>query len=85
MAVGDMVWLDSKHIPLDLPYKLTAHWFAPFEVTEMNGVQVSFDLPETFGKAHIRSIIADLVFSKLAMRVLVQPTNARHHSWDRLV
>ena len=26
---GDKVWLDSKHIPIDIPYKLTARWFGP--------------------------------------------------------
>jgi len=52
VAVGDRVWLDSKHTPVDIPYKLTARWFGPSEVTEMHGAQFTLDLPETFGKAH---------------------------------
>ena len=44
--------MDSKHTPVDVPYKLTARWFGPFEVLESRGAQVTLDLPETFGKAH---------------------------------
>jgi hypothetical protein len=50
VKVGDKVWLD--HTPVDIPYKLTARWFGPFEVLESRGAQVTLDLPETFGKAH---------------------------------
>ena len=49
---GDKVWLDSKHTPIDLPYKVTDRWFAPFEVLTSDGAAVTLDLPETFGKAH---------------------------------
>ena len=52
MKVIDKVWLDSKHTPVDIPYKLTARWFGLFEVLESRGSQVTLDLPETFGKAH---------------------------------
>jgi hypothetical protein len=52
VKVGDKVWLDSKHTPVDIPYKLTARWFGLFEVLESRGAQVTLDLLETFGKAH---------------------------------
>jgi hypothetical protein len=62
VAVGDKVWLDSKHTPVDIPYKLTARWFGPFEVTSVQGAQVTLDLPETFGKANRRVNIRRLKF-----------------------
>jgi len=52
VRVGDKVWLDSKHTPVDIPYDLTSRWFGPFEVMAVQGAQVTLDLPETFGKAH---------------------------------
>ena len=54
VKVGDKVWLDSRHTPIDIPYKLTAQWFGPFVVTAARGAQVILDLPDTFGKAHRR-------------------------------
>jgi len=54
VKIGDKVWLDSKHTPVDISYKLTARWFGPFEVLESRGAQVTLDLSETFGKAHLR-------------------------------
>jgi len=59
---GDKVWLDSKHTPIDMPYKLTAHWFGPFEVLSSDGAAVMLDLPETFGKAHCNVDIRRLRF-----------------------
>jgi len=51
VRVGDKVWLDSKHTPVDIPYKLTSRWFGPFEVMAVQGAQVTLDLPQTFSKA----------------------------------
>ena len=48
VKVGDKVWLDSKHVPVDVPYKLKSHWFGPFQVLEAAGTQVTLDLPATF-------------------------------------
>jgi len=62
VAVGDKVWLNSKHTPINIPYKLTARWFDPLEVTLVQGAQVTLDLPETFGKAHRRVNICRLKF-----------------------
>ena len=62
VAVGDKVWLDSEHTPVDIPYKLAARWFGPFEVTSVQGAQVTLDLPETLGKAHRRVNICRLKF-----------------------
>jgi hypothetical protein len=59
---GDKVWLDSKHTPIDIPYKLTARWFGPFEVLSSDGAAVTLDLPETFGKAHRKVNIRRLKF-----------------------
>jgi len=30
VVTGDKVWLDSKHTPIDIPYKLSACWFGLF-------------------------------------------------------
>jgi len=49
---GDLVWLDSRHTPNDIPFKLTARWFEPFTVLQVKGAQATLDLPSTFGKAH---------------------------------
>ena len=62
VKVGDKVWLDSKHTPVDIHYKLTARWFGPFEVLESRGAQVTLDLPEIFGKAHHKVNIRRLKF-----------------------
>jgi len=35
IQVGDLVWMDSKHTPNHVPYKLTARWFGPFKVLEV--------------------------------------------------
>ena len=48
VTVEDKVWLDSKHVPVDVPYKLKSHWFGPFQVLEAAGTQVTLDLPATF-------------------------------------
>ena len=64
VKVGDKLWLDSKHTPVDIPYELTARWFGPFEVLESRGAQVTLDLPETFGKAHHKVNIHWLKFCK---------------------
>ena len=37
VVAGDKVWLDSKHTPIDIPYKLTARWFGPFKVLSSDG------------------------------------------------
>jgi len=52
IKVGDLVWMDSKHAPNDVPYKLTARWFGPFKVLEVRGAQAILDLPPSFGKTH---------------------------------
>jgi len=54
VVTGDKVWLDPKHTPIDISYKLTARWFGPFEVLSSDGAAVTLDLPETFGKAHCK-------------------------------
>jgi len=56
------LWLDSKHTPIDIPYKLTARWFGPFEVLSSDGAAVTLDLPEMFGKAHRKVNIRRLKF-----------------------
>ena len=33
----DKVWLDSKHTPIHIPYKLTARWFGPLKVLSSDG------------------------------------------------
>jgi len=46
--------LDSSHVKVAVPYKLTARWFGLFVVLEAKGAQVTLDLPAMFGKAHWR-------------------------------
>ena len=62
VKVGDKVWLDSRHTPIAVPYKLTTRWFGPFVVMEVRGAQVILDLPTTFGKAHRKVNIRRLKF-----------------------
>ena len=54
VKVGDQVWLDSSHVKVAVPYRLTAHLSGLFVVLEAKGAQVTLDLPATFGKAHWR-------------------------------
>ena len=62
LHVGDLVWMDSRHTPNDIPFKLTARWFGPFTVVQVKGAQATLDLPSTFGKAHRQVNIARLKF-----------------------
>ena len=62
LNVGDLVWMDSRHTPNDIPFKLTARWFGPFTVLQVKGAQATLDLPSTFGKAHRQVNIARLKF-----------------------
>jgi uncharacterized protein (DUF2249 family) len=77
VSVGDKVWLDSKHTPVDIPYKLTSRWFGPFEVVAVQGAHVTLDLPETFGKAHWRVNIHRLEFFEAGMRALGSQMHSR--------
>ena len=56
------MWLDSKHTPIEIPYKWAARWFGPFEVLSSDGAAVTLDLPETSGKAHRKVNIQRLKF-----------------------
>jgi len=62
LNVCDLVWMDSRHTPNDIPFKLTARWFRPFTVLQVKGAQATLDLPSTFGKAHRQVNIARLKF-----------------------
>jgi len=62
IKVGDLVWMDSKHTPNDVPYKLTARWFGPFKVLEVRDAQAILDLPPSFGKTHNRINMSRLKF-----------------------
>ena len=62
LNVGDLVWLDSRHTPNDIPFQLTARWFGPFTVLQVKGAQATLDLPSTFGKAHRQVNISRLKF-----------------------
>ena len=52
ITAGDLVWMDSKHTPNDVHYKLLVQWFGPFRVLEVRGTQTILDLPPSFGKTH---------------------------------
>jgi len=62
VKVGDQVWLDSSHVKVAVPYRLTAHLSGLFVVLEAKGAQVTLDLPATFGKAQQRANIRCLKF-----------------------
>ena len=62
VKVGDQIWLDSSHVKVAVPYKLTARWSGPFVVLETKGAQVTLNLPATFGKAHRRVNVRRLKF-----------------------
>ena len=59
-----MIWYgwiyDTLPTPNDIPFKLTARWFRPFTVLQVQGAQATLDLPSTFGKAHSQVNIARL-------------------------
>jgi len=52
LNVGDLVWVVPRHMPNDIPFKLTARWFGPFTVLQVKGAQDTLDFSSTFGKAH---------------------------------
>jgi len=62
LNVSDLVWMDSRHTPNDIPFKLTARWFGPFTVLQVKGARTTLDLPSTFGKAYRQVNIAHLKF-----------------------
>jgi len=62
LNVGDLLWMDSRHTPNDIPFKLTARWFGPFTVLQVKGAQATLDLPSTFSKAHRQVNIVRLEF-----------------------
>jgi len=62
LHVGDLVWMDSRHTPNDIPFKLIARWFGPFTVFQVKGAQATLDIPSTFGKPHRQVNIARLNF-----------------------
>ena len=62
IKVGDLVWMDSKHTPNDVPYELTARWFGLFRVLEVRGGQAILDLPPSFDTTHNRINMPRLKF-----------------------
>ena len=90
LNVGDLVWLDSRHTPNDIPFKLTARWFGLFAVLQVKGAQVTPDVPSTFGKAHREVNISRLKFfesrdSKLGpANVCPQPLGVPHYKIKRI-
>jgi len=62
LKVGDLVWMDSKHTPNDVPCKFTTQWFGSFKVLEVRGAQAILDLPPSFGKTHNRINMSLLKF-----------------------
>ena len=60
VKVADQLWLNSSHVKVAVPYKLTARLFVPFVVLEAKGAHLTLDLPASFGKAHRRVHISRL-------------------------
>ena len=82
IKVGDVVWMDSKHTPNDVPYKLTARWFGPFKVLEVRGARAILDLPPSFGKTHNRIHMSRLKFFEARDANLGEGDTAPDHFWD---
>jgi len=70
------VWMDSKHTPNDVPYKLSARWFGPFRVLEVRCAQTILDLPPSFGKTHNRINMSRLEFFEARDAELVESDTA---------
>ena len=51
IVVGDRVWMDSVHLPHQIPSKLANKWFGPYTVLAVHGVAVCLDLPAEMGHA----------------------------------
>jgi len=51
IAVGDRVWMDSAHLPHQIPSKLASKWFGPYTVLSVHGAAVRLELPAEFGHA----------------------------------
>jgi len=62
LILGGLVWMDSRHTPNYIPFKLTARWFGPFAVLQFKGAQATLDLPSIFGQAHGQVNTARLKF-----------------------
>jgi len=82
IKVGDLVWMDSKHTPNDVPYKLTARWFGPFKVLEVRGAQAILDLPPSFGKTHNQINMSRLKFFEARDAELGEGIRHQNHFWD---
>ena len=50
VKVGDYMYLDGKHVPIQVPLKFSSRWFGSFRVLVMRGPVVQLDLPDTLGK-----------------------------------
>ena len=50
VKVGDCMYLDGKHVPIQVPLKFVSRWFGSFRVLAARGPVVQFDLPVTLGK-----------------------------------
>ena len=52
VSVGDWMWLDGAHVAAQLPQKLAARWYGPYEVVEVlsAGAAVRLDLPAELGR-----------------------------------
>ena len=48
--VGNWVWLDSRHVPHQVPFKLANKWCGPYQVVEVRGATVRLDLPPELGR-----------------------------------
>jgi len=94
IKAGDLVWMDSKHTPNDVPYKLSGRWFGPFKVLEVRGAQAILDLPPSFGKTHNRINMSRLKFfeardaklgeSDMAPEPLLGYDGVMHHEIKRI-
>jgi len=82
IQVDSLVWMDSKHTPNDVTYKLTAQWFGPFKVLEVRGAQAILDLPPSFGNTHNRINMSRLKFFEARDAELGEGDMARNHFWD---
>jgi hypothetical protein len=50
VKVGDYMYLDGKHVPIQVPLKFEVRWFGSFKVLAVRGPVVQLDLSATLGK-----------------------------------
>ena len=78
VSVGDWMWLDGAHVAAQLPQKLAARWYGPYEVVELlsAGAAVRLDLPAELGRISRVVNLRRLKFFEARDEALCTPADA---------